>query len=304
MSQSSDPPSETCRLWDRHREVRCPVLDTTRSSRPRRAADRCGQPLRRSSARERRSTEACAKIIGITSALKPGSFMKASRQNPNVSDVFSTSAVRSDGLATEPKSGTTSCDATLRFSPPAPAAECHAVRPCRRRSPRRRPTSRGFQRPAPGRCLGLGEERRRLQHRFQIVDRDGAGVLERGPVGDGRSDHRSSVRHRRLAAGLAVAGLVDDQRLAGVARLACGGQEAVAVLDPFQQADDRPWCRRLRQDRRRNRRRRRRRNCPPRDNAKTRSRAPCPAARYSPARRFARRYRSDRVCGPCRHNQA
>src|SRR5213080_2799342 len=51
--------------------------------------------------------EACAKIIGMTSALKLESFMKASRQNPNVSDVFKTSAVRSDGLATEPKSGTT-----------------------------------------------------------------------------------------------------------------------------------------------------------------------------------------------------
>src|SRR6266850_144339 len=52
--------------------------------------------------------EACAKIIGSTSALKPESLRNASRQNPNVSDVFSTSAVRSDGLPTEPKSGTTS----------------------------------------------------------------------------------------------------------------------------------------------------------------------------------------------------
>src|SRR6185295_5673424 len=54
---------------------------------------------------------ACAKIIGMTSALKLESFRKASRQNPNVSDVFSTSAVRSEGLATEPKSGTTSFSA-------------------------------------------------------------------------------------------------------------------------------------------------------------------------------------------------
>ena len=60
--------------------------------------------------------EAWAKIIGMTSALKPASFMKASRQNPKVSEVFSTSAVRSDGLATEPKSGTTSCSAFAVFA--------------------------------------------------------------------------------------------------------------------------------------------------------------------------------------------
>ena len=48
------------------------------------------------------------------------------------------------------------------------------------------------------------------------------------------------MRHRRLAGGLAVAGLVDDQRLAGVPRLARRFEKAPAILDAFQQADDRP----------------------------------------------------------------
>ena len=60
--------------------------------------------------------EACAKIIGMISALNRASVMNASRQNPNVSDVFNTSAVRSDGLATEPKSGTTVCRASAVFA--------------------------------------------------------------------------------------------------------------------------------------------------------------------------------------------
>src|SRR3981081_1446579 len=51
--------------------------------------------------------EACAKIIGMTSALKLESVRKASSQNPNVSDVASAAAGRAEGLATEPKSGTT-----------------------------------------------------------------------------------------------------------------------------------------------------------------------------------------------------
>ena len=47
------------------------------------------------------------------------------------------------------------------------------------------------------------------------------------------------MRHRRLAGGLVVAGLVDDQRLAGVAGFTGRGEEAVTVLDAFEQADDR-----------------------------------------------------------------
>ncbi len=47
------------------------------------------------------------------------------------------------------------------------------------------------------------------------------------------------MRHRRLAGGLAVAGLIDDQRLSGGARLACGCEKAAAVLDAFEQANDR-----------------------------------------------------------------
>ena len=92
-----------------------------------------------------------------------------------------------------------------------------------RRPARRREDSDASR---PGRRLGLGKERRRLEHRLEIVDCDRAGLLDRRLVGDDRADHRSRVRHRRLAAGFAVAGLVDDQRLAGIARFSRGLQES------------------------------------------------------------------------------
>src|SRR5258708_17169758 len=47
------------------------------------------------------------------------------------------------------------------------------------------------------------------------------------------------MRHRCLAAGLTVAGLVDDQCLAGVARLTCGAEKASAILSPLEQANNR-----------------------------------------------------------------
>ena len=94
--------------------------------------------------------------------------------------------------------------------------------------------------PSAGRGLRVGKERSGLQHGFEIVDRDRAGFLERGLIGNDRPDHRSRMRHRRLARGLAVAGLVDYQRLARVARFSRGAEKAVAILHALEQADDRP----------------------------------------------------------------
>ena len=58
----------------------------------------------------------CAKTSGTTTALKPGSSAKASRQCAKVEEVSSTSAVRSEGFATEPKSGTTASRVSRVFS--------------------------------------------------------------------------------------------------------------------------------------------------------------------------------------------